>query len=252
MGMHEFKNPNTEPEVLEKKIEDHQHWLNEDCENWQSMRAIFRGQFLNGIDLSHKDLRGVDFSETHLQNANLSSSNLCGANLYKANLAGANLSFANLEDADLSDAYLIGTNLEYARLSNADLTDAQGVPAMRCPEVGSFTAFTIVELFGKPYIAELFIPKDALRVSSTTPICRCSKAKTVMFYNINGQPTDICEAKSLMNNQHHTFMRGTVTTSMFDKDRWSTYSSGIAFVMSFAEAIKMHNPCGKCMVAVVP
>ena len=216
------------------------------------MRAVFAGQFLNGIDFSHKDLRGVDFSETYLQNVNFLSSNLCGANLSKANLSGANLAFATLEDADLSNAYLIGANLEYARLSNADLTDAQGIPAMRCPEIGSFTAFTVVEAFGKSYIAELFIPKNALRVSSTTPICRCSKAKTIRFYKINGQPTDLCEAKSLMNSQHHTFMKGTVTTSIFDKNRWNTYSPGIAFVMSFAEATKMHNPCKRCVIEVVP
>ena len=50
---------------LDKIIEQHQHWLKEDCEGWKDMRA-----------------------------------NLAGANLTDANLAGANLTRADLTGAD--------------------------------------------------------------------------------------------------------------------------------------------------------
>ena len=49
---------------LARILENHMHWLNEDCEGWQNMRA---------------DLRG----------ANLRGANLYGANLYGADLRGA-------------------------------------------------------------------------------------------------------------------------------------------------------------------
>ena len=52
-------------EELDKIVEQHQHWLQEDCEGWEGMRA-----------------------------------NLEGANLYCANLEGANLYCANLEGED--------------------------------------------------------------------------------------------------------------------------------------------------------
>ena len=52
-------------EELDKIVEQHQHWLKEDCEGWKDMRA-----------------------------------NLAGANLTDANLAGANLTRADLTGAD--------------------------------------------------------------------------------------------------------------------------------------------------------
>ena len=52
-------------EELDKIIERHQHWLNEDCDGWEVMRA------------------------------NLVDANLVGANLVGANLGGANLDGAN-------------------------------------------------------------------------------------------------------------------------------------------------------------
>jgi hypothetical protein len=53
-------------EELDKIIEQHQHWLKEDCEGWEEMRA-------------------------NLEGANLDGANLDGANLYGANLKGAYL-----------------------------------------------------------------------------------------------------------------------------------------------------------------
>ena len=64
---------------LNKILENHLHWLNEDVEGWEDMRA----------------------------------------NLSGANLSNANLNYANLSNADLSNANLSGANLNYADLSGA-------------------------------------------------------------------------------------------------------------------------------------
>ena len=53
-------------EELKKIIENHQHWLKEDCAGWENMRA-------------------------NLKDANLKGANLDGANLEDAYLDGANL-----------------------------------------------------------------------------------------------------------------------------------------------------------------
>lgn len=65
-------------ETLDKIIENHKHWINEDCEGWEDMKANLRGADLYGADLY-------------------------GANLYGANLRDANLYDANLRGADLRD-----------------------------------------------------------------------------------------------------------------------------------------------------
>ena len=87
-------------EELDKIVEQHQHWIKEDCEGWEDMKA----------DLCEADLCG----------ANLRGANLRGANLCEANLSGANLRGANLRGADLRGANLCEANLREANLRGAD------------------------------------------------------------------------------------------------------------------------------------
>ena len=70
-------------------LEKHKHWLKEDCDGWENMRA-----------------------------------NLRGANLYEANLRGADLREANLYEADLREADLRGADLR-----GADLLFPQACPS---------------------------------------------------------------------------------------------------------------------------
>ena len=64
-------------EELDKIVEQHQHWIHEDTDGWEDMRA----------NLSWADLR-----EANLREANLRGANLRGADLSWADLRGANLS----------------------------------------------------------------------------------------------------------------------------------------------------------------
>ena len=87
-------------EELDKIVEQHQHWLKEDCEGWEDMKA----------DLSRADLRRADLRRANLSGADLSGANLSGADLSGADLSGANLSGADLSGADLSGANLSGAD----------------------------------------------------------------------------------------------------------------------------------------------
>ena len=100
-------------EELDKIIERHQHWIKEDCEGWENMKA----------NLSGADLRGANLYESNLRSANLSGANLRGADLYEANLSGAKLSWANLSGADLYEANLSGAKLRGANLYEANLRE---------------------------------------------------------------------------------------------------------------------------------
>ena len=91
-------------EELYKIVEQHQHWINEDCEGWEDMRADLSGTNLRGADLSMANLSMANLSMADLSMANLSMVNLSIANLIGADLSGANLSMANLSMANLSGA----------------------------------------------------------------------------------------------------------------------------------------------------
>ena len=87
-------------EELDKIVEQHQHWLREDCEGWEDMKADLRWANLNWADLSRVNLSWANLSGANLSRADLSWANLNGADLSGANLSGANLSRANLSGAD--------------------------------------------------------------------------------------------------------------------------------------------------------
>ena len=47
-------------EKLNKIVEQHQHWLKEDCEGWEDMRANLAGAYLAGANLEGAYLDGAD------------------------------------------------------------------------------------------------------------------------------------------------------------------------------------------------
>ena len=54
-------------EELSKVLDNHKHWLNEDCDGWENMKANLRG-----ADLSYANLRGADLRGADLRGADLS------------------------------------------------------------------------------------------------------------------------------------------------------------------------------------
>ena len=81
---------------LKKILENHLHWIKEDCENWEDMRANLRWADLRGANLSEADLSGADLRWANLREANLSEADLRGADLRWANLSGADLDYSCL------------------------------------------------------------------------------------------------------------------------------------------------------------
>ena len=107
-------------EELDKIIEQHQHWLKEDCEGWEDMRANLECANLECANLERANLYGANLERANLKRANLYGANLERANLYGANLERANLYGANLYGANLERANLYGANLYGANLENKE------------------------------------------------------------------------------------------------------------------------------------
>ena len=111
-------------EELKKIIENHQHWIKEDCDGWKDMRAHLEGANLEGANLGGANLKGAYLYRANLGGAYLYRANLGGAYLYRANLGGAYLYRAYLVCANLELANLEGANLELANLECANLEGA--------------------------------------------------------------------------------------------------------------------------------
>lgn len=111
-------------EKLYKILEEHKHWIDEDCENWEEMRASLKDADLSDADLSGAYLRGADLSRASLKDADLSRASLSRASLKDADLRDADLSDADLRGADLINAYLLHVDLSRADLRDANLINA--------------------------------------------------------------------------------------------------------------------------------
>ena len=198
-------------EELSTILENHKHWINEDCEGWENMKA---------------NLRGVDLRDADLYYAYLRDANLCGADLRGANLCGADLHGANLCGADLRGANLRG----------ADLRGTKNLPFIPyvCPDTGSFIGYKKASNM----IIKLEITEDAKRTSATSRKCRCNKAKILGIYDYNH---NLLEDKEVASDRDKDFIYrvGEVAeVKDFDEDRWNECSTGIHFFINFQEAVK--------------
>jgi hypothetical protein len=183
--------------------------------------ANLRGANLRGADLYGADLRGADLRGADLRGANLRGANLRGANLRGANLRGANLRGANLRGADLYGAKV----------------EAEQLPAFSLvPEKGSFLVGW-KKLSGE-YIAKLFIPEDAERVS--TPIGRknrTNKASVLAIFDRNGEPVQEGFIGHSMHDHGFTYQVGqSVEEPKYDGNFLVECTSGIHFFITRKEA----------------
>ena len=251
-------------EKLNKILEEHKHWIDEDCKNWEEMRADLRNADLRSTDLLNADLSGAnlhnaDLRSTNFHGADLHNADLRGANLLNADLLNADLSVANLfnadlrgadlHNADLSGANLLNADLRGADLHNADLRgtnlrganlrSAKNVPyiPMVCPEEGDFIGWKKAEGNKDKVIVKLRIPSDAKRSSATTRKCRCSKAEVIAIYNLDGTEEGETTCHSDYDNSFIYEVGKTVEVTNFSEDRWSECAKGIHFFINRQEAI---------------
>ena len=244
---------------INKIIENHQHWLKKDVDDWESMRADFSNKDLSnanlsGANLSNANLRYADLSYADLSYANLRYADIRCANIHCANLRDANLCDANFCNANLSDANLCFVNLNFAKLCNANLSDADlrcanfsnsdlsgtknimYIP-MACPEEGSFIGFKKAVYADKNYIVKLEILADALRSSATSRKCRCNKAKVLEIQNVDGSKANIDVVHSTCDPSFQYKTGQIVEEPKYDENRFNICSKGIHFFINRQEAV---------------
>lgn len=242
-------------EELSKILENHTHWLEEDCEGWQSMCADLHDVDLHEVDLHNTNLRNANLGRANLHGVNLRDANLSDADLSGADLSNADLVRANLSNADLASANLSNVNLMYANLYGADLREAKNVSfiPLVCPSAGKFTGWKkalIIKglvLRGEhlkqkrsdvllDVIVKLEIPEDARRSSATTRKCRCDRAFVKSITSIDGTESFECALSSYDNNFVYR-VGEMVSVDDFDEDRFNECAPGIHFFIDRQEAI---------------
>ena len=247
-------------EELKVILENHKHWIYDDCVGCKEMCADLRNADLRYADLCNADLRYADLRNADLRYADLRNADSRCADLRCADLRYVDLSYADLRYVDLSNANLRYVDLRYADLCNADLRyadlryanlcgadllganllganlrGAKNIPFIpyACPDFGKFIGYKKAS----NCIVELEIPEDAKRLSATSRKCRCNKAKVLRILNFDRTVADITEVKSNYDNKFIYKVGDIVSVDNFDEDRWNECSTGIHFFINFKEAV---------------
>ena len=191
-------------EELNKIVENHKHWLEEDVDGWEDMKADLSGANLRGADLRVADLRG----------ANLSGADLSGADLSEANLRGAK------------------------NIDSVIYNELTSFFALQCAETGAFTAWkkAIVAGQGGACIVELLVPSEAKRSSATSRKCRVSKAKVLSIKSIDGKENFDKAIAQYDNSFVYEVGQFVEPKNGFGEDRWVECDAGIHCFITRKEA----------------
>ena len=115
--------------TLEEILERHLHWLNRDCENWESMRADLHDADLHDANMSYANMSGVNMSYANMCGADMSYTNISYANMRDADLHDANMSYANMIYTIMINTNMIGADLSNANMRGADMRGAKMIGA---------------------------------------------------------------------------------------------------------------------------
>lgn len=187
------------------------------------IKSIF-GNVLFSFERENNTIKNT-LVEATLNGANLREADLCETDLRGADLRGADLEYADLSEADLRRADFKEADLKGADLSDIYYSVYTSFLTSQCPTDGSFIGWKRLD----KYIVKLKICEDADRSSSTSIICRCSKAEVLEIQNINGSIADITEICSSHDKTFIYKVGETVEVKDFDKCRWNKFSNGIHF-----------------------
>ena len=238
-------------EELNRVLENHLHWFQQDCDGWDKMRAVLDGENLDGLNLNGAVLNGASLNGASLNKALLNEASLNGASLNEASLNWASLNGALLDEASLNraslnwaslnGAVLNGSSLNRASLNKALLNEASlngviNLPFIpfACPDIGAFIGWK--KSSGK--IIKLEIPEDAKRCSATSDKCRCNKAKVLEIQEIDGSISDITKISSDYDIKFIYEVGKTVSVKDFCEDRWRECSQGIHFFINRQSAVE--------------
>ena len=228
-------------EELNRVLENHLHWFQQDCDGWDKMRAVLDGENLDGLNLNGALLDGASLNGASLNKALLNEASLNGASLNEASLNWASLNGALLDEASLNRASLNWASLNGAVLNGASLDGASlnrviNLPFIpfACPDIGAFIGWK--KSSGK--IIKLEIPEDAKRCSATSDKCRCNKAKVLEIQEIDGSISDITKISSDYDIKFIYEVGKTVSVKDFCEDRWRDCSQGIHFFINRQSAVE--------------
>ena len=196
----------------------------------------------------------IRFVNTCFKSCNFFDSDI-NINLEMADIIDCGFDSINFGDKDIFSSNILNNGNTF--------TDCNNIPyiPMSCPSEGSFIGWkkirfksakiecktlNIDQTVYETVLVKLKIPASAKRSSALSRKCRCSKAKVIGIYNLDGtitkmkSVTNITRINDLINREQKTEYKvgEYVYPDSFDENRWNECSNGIHFFMDIHDAIR--------------
>lgn len=181
---------------------------------------------VNGMinsSFDHALFRFCTFADNNMESSSFDNTLNIDSLLRANRIDGCNLSSADFYNSRLDNNVILTNNEDYftRHFNNA------------CPKEGAFYGFKVTD----DAVVTLLIPEDALRCSSTTDKCRCSKAVVVKIENLSTR--EEMESTASKFDPLFIYKKGElVKVDNFDPDWQNECSAGIHFFMTKEQAIK--------------
>lgn len=215
--------------------------------------CTFNNCNLQGANFTNTMMNDCTFQDCDLSNSSFSCSMSDETVFNRCTFKESDFSYCTISDGkfyncDLKEADTYGLLLPNLQGFFKTEMDPLSIP-MACPTDGKFIGWK--KLIGCPsnslnpddkreYLAKLEIPANAKRSSAFSRKCRCSKAKVLGIYNLDGEKTDIKEFTHITRslNISTTYTVGKyVYPDTYDDDRFEECSNGIHFFINKQDAI---------------
>lgn len=211
-----------------------------------SQRIIAFGTF-EGAYIENCTFKSVFAPKVNFDGAVVKNTSFFCGNFQESSFKGAKIKCCDFTGTDLYETDFTGClieNLKWSKLTN--LEGSQGFPdeiiPYVCPESGRFVAYmhALKKLEPNPRtgfdgcVVEIEVPEDAKRLSGTSKVCHCDKAKVLRILNPDGTEADITRA--FCDHIGNARIGETIEVKDFWEDRWR-YGVGIEFFMNFQDAM---------------
>lgn len=215
----------------------------------QSPRVLHCGDLTN-IAFNNAVIVDCCFTRCNFENSTFVNSIISRCAFIDCNFNGCRFEGCGITNVDMSFSHLETTDfgshsmLRDINLDNSYITKETRINIpMACPEEGGFIAWKKAKRILQPYgdapdsarevLVKLYIPASAKRSSSTSSKCRCSEAKVLGIYDLDGSNiSNIVPVVCSRRDPDFEYRVGTyVFIPNFDENRWVECSSGIHFFM---------------------
>lgn len=237
-----------------KVMQEHRHFVNKDCKNWEGMYAKFINFKRLTVSFQKFSCRGILMVRCNLSEVDLKNINFSGATFKDCDLGLLDFTGSNLSEVEFDNCRFYKTNFSNCNMENAKFVNCTGARTLvwnektkhlnsECPKDEVFIGWKKAQdKDGKPVILKLHIYCRSRRCSAFGKECRCNSAKVLEYQRMDGTVLKKMKCAYSYYDSHFIYPKNKkIYSDGYDGDWTVMDTTGIHFYMNRKDAVEW-NP----------